>query len=79
MSEIATSSSCHFPDKLRLRVPRGFGAALRLLAEQNNTLPSEWARQALLRSMAIEGVRLRAGEVVSEGARILDGEARRVA
>jgi hypothetical protein len=67
MSKTATSSSPHFPDKLRLRVPRGFGAALRLLAEQNNTLPSEWARQALLRSMRDEGVR------------ILDGQARRVA
>lgn len=47
-----------------MRVPRNFVAALRLVAQQHNTLPSEWARQALLRSLAAEGIRLQGGEVV---------------
>ena len=48
----------HFPDKLRLRVPRGLPAALKLAAIQRHTTPSEWARQALLRGLAAEGVHL---------------------
>jgi hypothetical protein len=48
----------HFPDKLRLRVPRGLPAALKLAAIQRHTTPAEWARQALLRGLEAEGVRL---------------------
>ena len=56
----------HYPDKLRLRVPRGLPDALRLAAAQRHTTPAEWARQTLLRGLAAEGVSLRgkgAGDV----------------
>ena len=48
----------HFPDKLRLRVPRGLPAALRIAATRRHTTPTEWARQTLLRGLAAEGVLL---------------------
>jgi predicted transcriptional regulator len=48
----------HFPDCLRLRVPRGLPAALQQAARQRHTTPSEWARQALLRGLEAEGVQL---------------------
>jgi hypothetical protein len=53
------ASPVHFPDKLRLRVPRGLPDALRLAARQRHTTPAEWARQTLLRGLAAEGVQLR--------------------
>ena len=46
----------HYPEKMRLRLPRGMPEALALAAA-----PSEWVRQALLRSLAAEGVSLRDG------------------
>jgi hypothetical protein len=51
-------SIVHFPDKLRLRVPRGLPAALRIAATRRHTTPTEWARQTLLRGLAAEGVLL---------------------
>jgi hypothetical protein len=48
----------HFPDSLRLRVTRGLPAAVQQAAKQRHTTPAEWARQALLRSLAAEGVQL---------------------
>jgi hypothetical protein len=56
------ASTVHFPDKLRLRVPRGLPDALRLAAKQRHTTPAEWARQTLLRGLEAEGVRLSAAE-----------------
>jgi hypothetical protein len=53
-----SASTVHYPDKLRLRVPRGLPDALRLAARQRHTTPSEWARQALLRGLAAQGVPL---------------------
>ena len=53
----------YYPDKLRLRVPRGLPAALEFAARQRNTSPAEWARQALLRGLAADGVRLTDGRV----------------
>ena len=53
-----SASTVHYPDKLRLRVPRGLPDALRLAARQKHTTASEWARQALLRGLEAEGVRL---------------------
>ena len=53
-----SASTVHYPDKIRLRVPRGLPDALRLAARQRHTTPSEWARQTLLRGLAEEGVRL---------------------
>jgi hypothetical protein len=51
----------HYPEKMRLRLPRGMPEALALAAGQHHTTPSEWVRQALLRSLAAEGVSLRDG------------------
>ncbi len=51
-------STIHYPDKLRLRVPAGLPDALRRAAQQNHTSSSEWARQALLRGLAAEGLQL---------------------
>jgi len=56
-------ATVRFPEKLRLRTPRGLSAALELAAGRNHTSPAEWARQALLRGLAAEGVSLRDGEV----------------
>jgi hypothetical protein len=53
-----SASTVHYPDKMRLRVPRGLPAAVQLAAKQRHTTPAEWARQALLRSLEAEGVRL---------------------
>jgi len=48
----------HFPDSMRLRVPRGLPAAVQLAAKQRHTTAAEWARQTLLRGLEAEGVRL---------------------
>jgi hypothetical protein len=46
----------HFPDKLRLRVPRGLPAALRIAATQRHKTPAERVRQTLLRGLEAESV-----------------------
>jgi hypothetical protein len=51
----------HYPEKMRLRLPRGMPEALALAAGQHHTTPSEWVRQALLRSLEADGVCLRDG------------------
>jgi hypothetical protein len=51
-----------YPEELRLRLPRGMPEALSLAAGQHLTTPTEWARQALLRSLAAEGVSIRDGQ-----------------
>jgi plasmid stability protein len=61
-----SASTVHYPDKLRLRVPRGLPAAMRRAAQQSHTTSSEWARQALLRGLAAEGVRLSDVQAQSE-------------
>ena len=48
----------HFPASLRLRVPQGLPEALQIAARQKHATASEWARQALLRGLEAEGVRL---------------------
>jgi hypothetical protein len=50
-----------YPEELRLRLPRGMPEALSLAAGQHHTTPTEWARQALLRSLQADGVSLRDG------------------
>lgn len=50
-----------YPKELRLRVPGGLPDALERAAGQHHQTPAEWARQALLRSLAAEGVSLRDG------------------
>ena len=39
-------ATIRYPEKLRLRTPRGLSAALEQAAGRNHTSPSEWARQA---------------------------------
>lgn len=56
-------STISYPDKIRLRVPAGLSAALRLAASQRHTTPSEWARQTLLQGLEAAGVQLRDGKV----------------
>ena len=50
-----------YPEELRLRLPRGMPEALSLAAGQHHTTPTEWARQALLRSLQADGISLRNG------------------
>jgi predicted transcriptional regulator len=56
----------HFPQSLRLRVPQGLPEALQTAAKQRHTTPSEWARQALLRGLEAQGVRLSTLEAATE-------------
>ena len=56
-------ASIRFPERLRLRAPRGLSAALDLAAGRHHQTPAEWARQTLLRGLEAEGVRLSDGDV----------------
>jgi hypothetical protein len=47
-----------FPDKLRLRTPKGLPRAIEVAAAARHTRPSEWARQALLRGLEADGLAL---------------------
>jgi hypothetical protein len=55
----------HYPEKMRLRLPRGMPKALALAAGQHHTTPTEWARQALLRGLQADGVCLRDGHAAA--------------
>jgi hypothetical protein len=58
----------HFPDKLRLRTPKGLPRAIEVAAATRHTQPSEWARQALIRGLAHDGLTLLPdGQVGSTG------------
>jgi hypothetical protein len=52
-----------FPEDLRVKSPRGTRAAIAAAAEIKNTSHSEYVRQALLRCLEADGVRLRRGVV----------------
>jgi len=52
-----------FPEDLRVKAPRGARAAIAAAAELKNTSHSEYVRQALLRCLEADGVRLRRGAV----------------
>jgi hypothetical protein len=60
------ASIAHFPEMLRVRVPRGLPEALAHGARARNTTIAEYARQALLAVLAEDGVRLRDGQVEAE-------------
>jgi hypothetical protein len=45
-----------FPDTLRLRLPRGFLAAVATAARRRHTTSAEWSRQALLSRLSEEGI-----------------------
>ena len=55
-----------FPESFKLRTPVGFTAALALVADRHCTTVSEYSRQALLRALAADGVRLRNGKPQAE-------------
>jgi len=48
--------SVRFPDKLRLRTPKGLPRAIEVAAAARHTQPSESARQALLRGLEADGL-----------------------
>jgi hypothetical protein len=50
-----------FPEALRLRAPAGMNAAVEAAARRHHTSGPEWIRQALLRSLQAEGLRLSDG------------------
>jgi hypothetical protein len=52
-----------FPEDLRVKAPRGARAAIAAAAQLKNTSHSEYIRQALLRVLAEDGVRLQRGLV----------------
>jgi hypothetical protein len=54
----------HYPEKMRLRLPRGMPEAVALAAGQHHTTPAEWARRALLRCLQTDGVCLSHGLAV---------------
>jgi len=56
-----------FPEDLRVKAPRGSRAAIAAAAELKHTSHSEYVRQALLRSLEADGVKLRRGVVELAG------------
>ena len=52
-----------FPEDLRVKAPRGSREAIAAAAERRHTTQSEWIRQALLRCLEADGVKLRRGLV----------------
>jgi hypothetical protein len=59
----------HYPARLRLRTPKGLPAAIEMAARHRHTTPAEYARQALLRSIEADGVRLLPdGQIEGRGA-----------
>ena len=57
-----------FPEEFRLKAPRGFNDAVKLAAERQHMTRAEYARQALLRSIGEDGVKLRRGRVEFDAA-----------
>jgi hypothetical protein len=56
-----------FPEDLRVKAPRDARAAIAAAAEIKNTSHSEYVRQALLRCLEADGVKLRRGVVELAG------------
>jgi hypothetical protein len=52
-----------FPEQVRVQAPRGAREAITAAAQLKNTTNAEYIRQALLRVLAEDGVRLRRGLV----------------
>ena len=57
------ASVINFPEAMRLRTPKGMQEALTLAARFRNTTTAEYARQAILSTLAADGVRLRDGRI----------------
>jgi hypothetical protein len=62
-----------FPESLRVKAPRGAHAAIAAAAQLKNTSHSEYVRQALLRSLEADGVKLRRGRVEMASAEASSG------
>jgi hypothetical protein len=61
-----TEISVHrFPQRLAFRAPAGLPQAIEAAARQRHTNPSEWTRQAVLRALEADGVRLSTDSRVS--------------
>jgi len=52
-----------FPEDLRVKAPRGARAAIAAAAQLKHTSHSEYVRQAILRCLDADGVKLRRGTV----------------
>jgi len=56
-----------FPEAVKAQAPKGMTAAIAVAARIRHTTNAEYVRQALLRSLASDGVKLRRGLVEIEG------------
>lgn len=56
-----------FPEDLRVKAPRGAKAAIAAAAQLKHTTQAEYVRQALLRCLEADGVRLQRGAVLLAG------------
>jgi hypothetical protein len=54
-----------FPEDFRLKAPRGFNDAVRAAAQVQHMTRAEYARQALLRTLEADGVKLSRGRVMA--------------
>jgi hypothetical protein len=52
------TAAARFPEALKLRVPRGMGAALATVARRRHQTASDYLRQLVLDRLEAEGVRL---------------------
>ena len=52
-----------FPEDLRVKAPRGARAAIAAAAQIRHTSYAEYVRQAVLRSLEADGVKIRRGAV----------------
>ena len=52
-----------FPEDLKAKAPKGMSAAIAAAALIKNTTNAEYVRQALLRSLEADGVKIRRGAV----------------
>ena len=59
MPDAITDTIIRFPERLCFRAPRGLAAAVEIAAGRHHTSPAEWTRQALIRALASDGVKLR--------------------
>ena len=53
-----------FPEAVKAQAPKGMAAAITAAARIKHTTNAEYVRQALLRSLASDGVKLRRGMVI---------------
>jgi hypothetical protein len=64
MSDATAARTSRYPERFRLRTPRGLSAAIELAAGRHHQTPAQFARQALLRALEQNGMRLCEGRVL---------------